>query len=78
MNTSTGAVTSNRGAAPSHTATNANYTGGAGGAAGVGGTANAGGTGVTGSTGGIIVVTRNAGNAAGQIGHSNYSKIIDI
>ena len=78
VNTSTGAVTSNRGAAPSHTATNANYTGGAGGAAGVGGTANPGGTGVTGSTGGIIVVTRNAGNAAGQIGHSNYSKIIDI
>ena len=78
VNTSTGAVTSNRGAAPSHTATNADYTGGAGGAAGVGGTANPGETGVTGSTGGIIVVTRNAGNAAGQLGHSNYSKIIDI
>ena len=78
VNLTTGTVTSNRGAAPSHTATNANYTGGAGGAAGVGGTANPGGTGVTGSTGGIIVVTRNAGNAAGQIGHSNYSKIIDI
>lgn len=78
VNLTTGTVTSNRGAAPSHTATNANYTGGAGGAAGVGGAANAGGTGVTGSTGGIIIVTRNAGNAAGQIGHSNYSKIIDI
>ena len=78
VNVSTGAVTSNKTAAPTTTATNANYTGGTGGAAGAGGTANAGGTGVTGSTGGIIVVTRNAGNATTQIGHSNYSKVIDI
>jgi hypothetical protein len=72
VNHSSGAVTSNRTAAPTHTATNANYTGGSG------GTANPGNTGATGSTGGIIVVTRNAGNAANQLGHSNYSKILDI
>jgi len=80
LNTTTGAVTSNRSAAPNHNATNVNYTGGTGGAAGAAGAANAGGTGVTGSTGGIILVTRNLGNfnAANQIGHSNYSKVIDI
>lgn len=72
INHSSGAVTSNRTAAPTHNATNANYTGGSG------GTANPGDTGATGSTGGIIVVTRNAGNAANQLGHSNYSKILDI
>ena len=78
LNVTTGAVTSNRSAAPSHSAPTLNYSGGAGGAAGAAGTANPGATGATGSTGGIIVVTRNAGNVAGQIGHSNYSKVIDI
>lgn len=74
VNHSTGAVTSNRSAAPVHNATNANYTGGAG------GSANPGNTGVTGSTGGIILVTRNSSNfnAANQFGHSNYSKVIDL
>lgn len=80
LNVSTGAVSSNRAAAPNHNATNANYTGGTGGAAGAAGAANPGGTGVTGSTGGIILITRNPGNfnATNQIGHSNYSKLIDI
>ena len=72
-------LTSNKTSIPSHTATDTpSYAGGAGGAIGAAGTANPGATGATGSTGGIIVVTRNAGNVAGQIGHSNYSKVIDI
>jgi hypothetical protein len=71
-------VTSNKAAAPTTTATNANYTGGTGGSVGTAGTANPGAPGATGSTGGIVVVARNTGNAAGQIGHSNFSKIIDI
>ena len=78
LNVTTGAVTSNRSAAPSHSAPTLNYSGGAGGAVGAAGTANPGATGATGSTGGIVVVTRNAGNVASQIGHSNYSKVIDI
>lgn len=66
-------ITSNLGPAPSHNATSTpSYPGGAG------GTANPGSTGDSGETGGIIVVTRNAGNVAAQIGHSNYSKVIDI
>lgn len=78
INVTTGAVTSNRTAAPAHNATNANYSGGTGGAAGSAGTGNAGNPGASGSTGGIIVVTRNPGNVSPQIGHSNYSKVIDI
>ncbi len=78
VNSSTGAVTSNKAAAPTSTATNANYTGGTGGSAGTAGTANPGASGATGSTGGIVVVARNTGNAASQIGHSNYSKVIDL
>ena len=78
LNVTTGAVTGNRSAAPSHSAPTLNYSGGAGGAVGAAGTANPGATGATGSTGGIVVVTRNAGNVASQIGHSNYSKVIDI
>ena len=66
-------ITSNLGPAPAHNATpTPSYPGGAG------GTANPGATGDSGETGGIIVVARNAGNAAAQLGHSNFSKVIDI
>ncbi len=66
-------ITSNLGPVPSHNATSTpSYPGGAG------GTANPGATGDSGETGGIIVVARNAGNAAAQLGHSNFSKVIDI
>lgn len=63
-----------------HTAThNPPYSGGTGGARGSAGTANPGNTGSSGETGGIIIVSRTiSGNAANQVGHSNFSKVIDI
>ena len=61
--------------------TNLPYTGGeggAGGAGGDGGQVTTTGSNQPGYTGGIVAVTRNAGNVQNQIGHSNFSKVVDV
>jgi len=52
--------------------------GGQGGEGGVGGVVNSPASANPGYTGGISIVTRNKGNVENQIGHSNFSKIIDF
>jgi len=51
-------------------------TGGAGGAGGAGGTADPS-TYDPGYQGGVLIVSRDSGNVQNQIGHSNFSKILD-